>query len=123
MGTNIGTALTGINIRDRTTKEGSAGDDEKDSKVCMVGYEGERDNMNPYNWSYATRIWATMNITFIGWIVGFASSVDSAALEQVTEDFAVNEVVESFATGLFLVGFGCSMEIPVFPLATDETIN
>lgn len=47
-----------------------------------------------------------MNIAFIGWIVGFASSVDSAALVQASEDFGVSDVTESLATGLFLIGFG-----------------
>ena len=46
------------------------------------------------------------NIAFIGWIVGFASSIDSAALMQATADFGVSEVTESLATGIFLIGFG-----------------
>ncbi|KAL8893990.1 MAG: hypothetical protein Q9192_004727 [Flavoplaca navasiana] len=106
MGTNLGTALTGINVRDRTTKEGRNDPIVLSDKVFVVGYEGDRDSLNPHNWSYGTRVWATVNIAFIGWIVGFASSVDSAALVQASEDFGVSEVVESLATGLFLVGFG-----------------
>ncbi|KAL8671960.1 MAG: hypothetical protein Q9168_003556 [Polycauliona sp. 1 TL-2023] len=105
-GTNLGTALTGIDVRDRSTKEGPSDPSIPGNKVFVVGYEGDRDSMNPHNWSYATRIWATVNIAFIGWIVGFASSVDSAALAQASEDFGVSEEVESLATGLFLVGFG-----------------
>ena len=42
MVTALGTALTGINVRDRTTREG--GDK---GKVFVVGYDGEHDNMNP----------------------------------------------------------------------------
>ena len=106
MGTNLGTALTGINVRDRTTQEGRSDPTVHGNKVFVVGYEGDRDSLNPHNWSYGTRIWATVNIAFIGWVVGFASSVDSAALVQASEDFGVDEVVESLATGLFLVGFG-----------------
>ena len=106
MGTNLGTALTGINVRDRSTKEGRNDPSVPGCKVFVVGYEGDRDSLNPHNWSYGTRIWATVNIAFIGGIVGFASSVDSAALVQASEDFGVSEVAESLATGLFLVGFG-----------------
>ncbi|KAL9032420.1 MAG: hypothetical protein Q9180_006510, partial [Flavoplaca navasiana] len=106
MGTNLGTALTGINVRDRTTKEGHNDPTVLSDKVFVVGYEGDRDSLNPHNWNYGTRVWATVNIAFIGWIVGFASSVDSAAVVQASEDFGVSEVVESLATGLFLVGFG-----------------
>lgn len=52
MGTALGTALTGINVRDRTTREGG-----EKGRVFVVGYEGEDDSMNPHNWSYGTR-WA-----------------------------------------------------------------
>jgi len=89
MGTALGKTLTGIHVRDRATKEGG------DGKVFVVGYEGDNDIMNPHNWSRATRFGATyvllprevkawlmkdrINVAMIGWIVGFASSVDSAA--------------------------------------------
>ena len=39
IGTALGTTLTGIDIRDRSTKEGG------DGKVFVVGYEGERTNL------------------------------------------------------------------------------
>ena len=53
MGTAMGTTLTGIDVRDRSTKEGG------DGKVFVVGYEGENDMMNPHNWSLLTRFGAT----------------------------------------------------------------
>ena len=53
MGTVIGTTLTGIEVRQRNTKEGGGG------TVFVVGYEGENDSMNPHNWSKITRIGAT----------------------------------------------------------------
>ena len=53
MGTALGTALTGIEVRKRNTKEGGEGN------VFVVGYEGEKDIMNPHNWSRVTRIGAT----------------------------------------------------------------
>lgn len=114
MGTALGTTLTGINIRDRSTKEGG------DGKVFVVGYEGENDMMNPHNWSFTTRLAATLNIAFIGWIVGFASSVDSAALMQAADDFGVSEVTESLATGIFLIGFGVGA---LFAGPVSETIG
>ena len=53
VGTALGTTLSGIDVRDRSTKEGG------DGKVFVVGYEGENDMMNPHNWSFLTRIAAT----------------------------------------------------------------
>lgn len=61
-----------------------------------------------------------LNIAFIGWIVGFASSVDSAALTQATADFGVSEVTESLATGIFLIGFGVGA---LFAGPVSETIG
>lgn len=54
IGTALGMTLTGIDVRRRRTKEGGGAGD-----VFVVGYEGERDNMNPHNWSRWTRIGAT----------------------------------------------------------------
>ena len=59
-------------------------------------------------------------VALIGFVVGFASSVDSAALPQATAEFGVSEVVESLATGLFLVGFGCGA---LFAGPVSETIG
>ena len=53
-GTALGITLTGINVRDRTTREGG-----EKGRVFVVGYEGEHDDMNPHNWSFATRLRAT----------------------------------------------------------------
>ena len=52
-GTAMGKTLTGIDVRDRSTKEGG------DGKVFVVGYEGENDIMDPHNWSLSTRFAAT----------------------------------------------------------------
>ena len=114
MGTALGTTLTGIDVRDRSTKEGGQG------KVFVVNYEGEQDIMDPHKWSTWTRIGATINIATIGWVVGFASSVDSAALTQASAEFGVSEVTESLATGLFLIGFGVGA---LFAGPISETIG
>lgn len=53
VGTALGTTLTGIDVRDRNTKEGG------DGKVFVVGYEDEKDMMDPHNWSFLTRLAAT----------------------------------------------------------------
>lgn len=116
-GTALGTTLTGISVRDRTK---SKGEGDSDTRVFVVGYEGPDDVLNPHNWSKVTRIGATVNIAFIGWIVGFASSVDSAALKQASAEFGVSEVTESLATGLFLIGFGVGA---LFAGPVSETVG
>ncbi|KAG0652008.1 putative efflux pump [Hyphodiscus hymeniophilus] len=118
-GTRMGHAMTGIEVRQlskeltktRTRRSGMGkgkGNEKGEERetVFVVGYESENDPSNPHRWSLVTRISATILIASIGFIVGFASSIDSAALRQASEEFGVSQVTESLATGLFLVGFG-----------------
>lgn len=101
-GTRLGHSLTGINARDRTTKEGG----NRDEEVFVVGFENEEDMTNPHNWSNARRITVTLLVANIGIVVGVASSIDSSILMNASQDFGVSQVTESLATGLYLVGFG-----------------
>lgn len=103
IGTSLGQALTGINVRSRTTKEGRH---EKGGKVFVVGYVDEKDPLNPHNWSILKRMLITFVVASVGLIVGFASSVDSAVIQQARMEFGVGEVTESLATGIYLIGFG-----------------
>jgi hypothetical protein len=112
--TRLGTVLTGIEVRRRTTKEGG------DGNVFVVGYEGDDDPNNPHNWSLVTRIRCTIIIAMIGCVVGFASAIDSAAIPQAAEEFGVSEIVETLATGLFLVGFGAGA---LFAGPISETVG
>ncbi|TKA81917.1 hypothetical protein B0A49_00150 [Cryomyces minteri] len=99
-GTALGMTMTGIQVRKRSTREGGEG------QVFVVGYEGENDPMNPHNWGITKRICATMMVASIGFVVGLASAIDASAVSEAAKEFGVSEVVESLATGLYLVGFG-----------------
>jgi hypothetical protein len=100
-GTTLGHALTGIEVRDRTTKEGGS----ELGKVFVVAWEHEKDPMNPQSWGFARRTTATMVLSFIGGIVGFASAIDSAIIPQARAEFGVSEVAESLATGAYCVHY------------------
>ena len=49
-----------------------------------------------------------------------ASAIDSGVLPKAAEDFGVSEVVESMATGLFLIGFGAGA---LFAGPISETVG
>lgn len=102
LGTRLGQTLTGVNVRDRTTNEGG----DRSKQVFVVDFQGPKDPLNPHAWSFGRRIYATIVIAQIGASVGIASSISSSALRPAAAEFHVAEVVESLATGLFLVGFG-----------------
>jgi hypothetical protein len=93
-GAALGVAMTGVDVRSRKTHEGDKG-----QMVFVVGFQGPDDPCNPHNWSFWKRIYCTIMIAAIGFIVGFASSIDSSALAHAAPEFGVSEVVESLATG------------------------
>jgi MFS family permease len=105
-GRHIDFALSKIDFRTRTAGEAQLG--RELGKVFVVGYEGDDDPMKPQNWRFGTRILATVNIGVSALVAGLASAIDSTAVPQASAAFGVSEVTESLATGLFLVGFGCS---------------
>lgn len=115
-GPAFGRTLTGINVRSRTTNEG--GHDR--GKVFIVGYQGDDDLLNPHNWSITKRMSVTTLVALIGLIVGVASSIDSAALDQAAKEFKVTEVTESLATALYLIGFGAGA---FFAAPISETVG
>lgn len=91
--TALGHALNGIHARERTTNEGKGG------KVFVVAWEGDDDPLNPRNWSVSYRIRTTLIVASIAFVVGAASSTDTAILQQAAADFGVGDVVQSMAIG------------------------
>lgn len=94
MSTTLGTSLTGVDVRSQTEGELAMG------KVFVVSYESDEDPMNPRNWPFSLRVACTIVISLVGAVVGFASSIDSAALRQGMKAFGVSDVAESLATGM-----------------------
>lgn len=96
----LGPTLTGIDARDRTTREG------KDGEVFVVGWAGPHDPLNPRNFSTFTKVLATLRIACLCICLLIASSIDASVLPQAAADLHVSEVVESLATAMFLAGLG-----------------
>lgn len=101
-GHQLGLSLTGIDVRDRTTKEGREEAEERDKQVFVVGFQGDDDPLNPHNYSRFKRWYATFLVASIGAVVGVAASIDSSALSEASADFGVSEVVESLAIGQYV---------------------
>jgi hypothetical protein len=93
-GATLGIAMTGVDVRSRKTHEGDKG-----QLVFIVGFQGPNDPCDPHNWGFWKRFFCTIMIATIGFIVGFASSIDSSALSHAATEFRVSEVVESLSTG------------------------
>lgn len=74
--------------------------------VLIVGWDGPDDPMNPRNWSKFRRVYTTLIISSIAWMVGLAAPIDATVLPQAAKDLHVSEVAETLAVGVFLIGFG-----------------
>ncbi|RYO75567.1 hypothetical protein DL766_003589 [Monosporascus sp. MC13-8B] len=66
----------------------------------------ENDPDNPKNWSKAFKWYITMVVAATCFVVAFASSVVTADIEGVAEEFQVSEEVALLTITLFVVGFG-----------------
>ncbi|KAK8154245.1 major facilitator superfamily domain-containing protein, partial [Phyllosticta citribraziliensis] len=74
-------------------------------KVFVVEHE-DGDPLDPHTWSVWSRVAATLLIGGIAFVVGVASSINSAVVKEVARDFEVSEEVATLATGRYLVGLG-----------------
>jgi len=64
------------------------------------------DPENPKNWSKAFKWWCTMVVAITCFVVAFASSVITADIVGVQEEFGVSEEVALLSITLFVMGFG-----------------
>lgn len=76
-----------------------------DKRYKLVAFV-PNDPENPKNWSKAYKWWCTMVVAFTCFVVAFASSVITADIAGLSEEFGVSEEVALLSVSLFVVGFG-----------------
>lgn len=86
----LGVLLSGITIQPHASAA--------DGQVFVVEHEAG-DPLDPQTWSVRSRIAATLLIGSIAFVVGVASSIDSAVVKEAAREFGVSEEVETLATG------------------------
>lgn len=64
------------------------------------------DPGNPMNWSKAYKWYCTMVVAMTCFVVALASSVITADIVGVTEEFNISEEAALLSVSLFVVGFG-----------------
>lgn len=64
------------------------------------------DPENPKNWSKAYKWWCTMVVALTCFVVAFASSVITADIKGVVDEFGVSNEVALVSISVFVVGFG-----------------
>jgi len=88
----------------REIKEGKAhGQTQQNYKLVEFA---ENDPENPKNWSKARKWWITMMVALLCFVVAFASSVITADVGAVAEEFNVSREAALVPISVFVVGFG-----------------
>ncbi|CAK7219796.1 Synaptic vesicle transporter SVOP [Sporothrix bragantina] len=78
---------------------------EEERRYRLVAFE-PNDPANPKNWSKAMKWYCTLVVSLTCFVVAFASSVITADIAGVAEEFHVSEEVVLLSVSLFVVGFG-----------------
>lgn len=78
-----------------------------DANILVAFHPGDPDD--PKNWSKLLKWNATLTVSVICFVVAFASSVVTAGIAPVMEEFEVSETVALLSVSLFVVGFGVGM--------------
>ncbi|KAJ5668088.1 uncharacterized protein N7477_006658 [Penicillium maclennaniae] len=97
--TALAYSIAGIDVKKQSEST------DQPAHLFIFGWDGPHDPENPLNYSFASRLTATLLVSALGFIVGAASSINSGVLTQNIEAFHVSEVVGSLVTGLYLLGF------------------
>lgn len=87
-------SLAGVDIQKQLASTDQPAD------LFIVGWDGRDDPQNPMNYSFSSRLVATLLVSALAWVVGAASSINSGVLPQNTAAFGVSDVVGSLVTGM-----------------------
>jgi MFS family permease len=71
----------------------------------LVEFDGPDDPDNPKNWSKKKKWAITASMGGMTFVVTFASSIYSVAIEPVAHEYHISEVTSILGVSLFLVGF------------------
>lgn len=80
--------------------------EESDGDILVTWTDG--DPRNPQNWSLIRKWYVTVSVGLIAFVVGVASSINSAADSYAAEKFGVSLEVMSMQNSFYLIGFGLS---------------
>ncbi|GAO51298.1 hypothetical protein G7K_5403-t1 [Saitoella complicata NRRL Y-17804] len=84
--------------------------------VFLVEFEGPNDLDNPKNWPLSKKLRTVFLVSMLTVNLTFASSVSSAAIEYVKDDFKVGHATSNLQTAVFLFGFAFGA-LPLAPLS------
>ncbi|KAF2813263.1 MFS general substrate transporter [Mytilinidion resinicola] len=81
-------------------------DPEKGRDIHLIDWYGPDDPENPRNWSHAKKYFVTFEICLLTLSVYIGSSIYTAGLLGVMEEFGVSQVAATLGLTLFVAGYG-----------------
>ncbi|KAF2495965.1 benomyl/methotrexate resistance protein [Lophium mytilinum] len=81
-------------------------DPEKGRDIHLIDWYGPDDPENPRNWSHAKKYFVTFEICFLTFSVYIGSSIYTAGVMGVVEEFGVSQVAATLGLTLFVAGYG-----------------
>ena len=88
-------------------------DAKQEKRSDLVEFDGPHDPGNPKNWTKRRRWAITISMGLMTFVVTFASSIFSVAIDSVSKEYHVSTVVSTLGVSLFLLvshspGYGIS---------------
>ncbi|KAJ8102607.1 major facilitator superfamily domain-containing protein [Lipomyces tetrasporus] len=71
----------------------------------VVGWDGPNDPANPFNWPNRKKWRITLIVALVTFCVAFASSVFTAGISSIAEEFHISSTVATLGLTLYVVGF------------------
>jgi MFS family permease len=73
--------------------------------IIKGNWDDYDEDLDPKNWHVLQKLAATLFVTAIAFVTQYASAVDSAAAGKIQKELNVGILAESWATGIYLLGF------------------
>ncbi|KAI0044858.1 putative caffeine resistance protein 5 [Auriscalpium vulgare] len=111
---------TRVSVNDRKAEATGTGDGEKtkdgvavdvdperaDSDTILVDWYGPDDPENPQNWTSGKKLWVLFLTCLWTFTMYIGSSIFTAGVISVTQDFGVSQVAATLGLTLFVLGYG-----------------
>ncbi|KAL4793009.1 major facilitator superfamily domain-containing protein [Aspergillus venezuelensis] len=98
-----------IRCHSRSSYGSSSKDAEKGSKeasIAIIGWYGDDDHDNPYNWSFGKKLWVAILLFAYTFSVYIESSLYTTGTLEITQIYGVSNIVASLGLSMYIPAVG-----------------
>lgn len=78
----------------------------KNPDEIIVDWDGPDDPENPYNWPLYQKVFFVFEIAFLTTSVYMGSAIYTPGIEEIMEQFQINQVLATLPLSMFVIGYG-----------------